>query len=275
MGTRSGAGQPGQAAVTASVREAKSFRPCQAQVTCTDNSRSTKRLPAALWVPKQRRCQSTAGQRARFATLLVSVSPSTQLKVHRTCRCRCRSCVSFCSVSRRCTVSQRCVRPAAMSHGRSIVGLGAAWHQPEFIAYDWPFPQCSTEWRCFGRRYRSLTGCSRNVPQPATASITPSRLPTMTRCLCSPRPPIMIGGSSERVTLTLVAQYADYCNVFGDPATVAHTFDVLRQPCETVGQQFNEITPCSHGGMLIARNEAELAIKQERHPTLMGSRYAG
>jgi len=27
-----------------------------------------------------------------------------------------------------------------VSHGRTIVGLGAAWHEPEFTAYGWPFP---------------------------------------------------------------------------------------------------------------------------------------
>ena len=27
-----------------------------------------------------------------------------------------------------------------VSHGRTIIGLGAAWHEPEFTAYGWPFP---------------------------------------------------------------------------------------------------------------------------------------
>ncbi|HLZ24420.1 MAG TPA: LLM class flavin-dependent oxidoreductase [Ktedonobacterales bacterium] len=27
-----------------------------------------------------------------------------------------------------------------IAHGRTIVGLGAAWHEPEFRAYGWPFP---------------------------------------------------------------------------------------------------------------------------------------
>jgi alkanesulfonate monooxygenase SsuD/methylene tetrahydromethanopterin reductase-like flavin-dependent oxidoreductase (luciferase family) len=85
-----------------------------------------------------------------------------------------------------------------------------------------------------------------------------------------PRPPIMIGGSGERVTLKLVAQYADYCNVFGDPATVARRFDLVRQHCELVGRPFDEITLCNHVDILIARDQAELAAKKQRHPDFGG-----
>lgn len=80
------------------------------------------------------------------------------------------------------------------------------------------------------------------------------------------RPPIMIGGSGERVILRLVAQYADFCNVGGDPAMVAHKFDVLRGHCEAVGRDFSEITLCNNIGMVLARNEAELAAKKEKYP---------
>src|SRR3954452_23124270 len=74
-----------------------------------------------------------------------------------------------------------------------------------------------------------------------------------------PRPPIMIGGSGEKATLRLVAQYADFCNVFGDPATVAHKYDVLRQHCERVDRPFEAITRSNDIGILIAANERELA----------------
>jgi alkanesulfonate monooxygenase SsuD/methylene tetrahydromethanopterin reductase-like flavin-dependent oxidoreductase (luciferase family) len=57
----------------------------------------------------------------------------------------------------------------------------------------------------------------------------------------SPRPRIMIGGSGERKTLRLVAQYADACNIFGGPEDVAHKIDVLRRHCDTVGRDPNDI----------------------------------
>ena len=56
-----------------------------------------------------------------------------------------------------------------------------------------------------------------------------------------PRPRILIGGSGERKTLRLVAQYADACNIFGDPDEVAHKIDVLRQHCDVLGRDPNEV----------------------------------
>ena len=85
-----------------------------------------------------------------------------------------------------------------------------------------------------------------------------------------PRPPILIGGGGKRVTLRLVAQYAEFCNVFGDPATVAHKFDVLRRHCESVGRPIDEITRSNHVGLLIAKDETELAARKEKHPDFGG-----
>ena len=52
---------------------------------------------------------------------------------------------------------------------------------------------------------------------------------------------MMIAGSGERVTLKLVAQYADACNVQGNIATIQHKFDVIRAHCEAVGREYESI----------------------------------
>ncbi|HYN89157.1 MAG TPA: LLM class flavin-dependent oxidoreductase, partial [Ardenticatenaceae bacterium] len=80
-----------------------------------------------------------------------------------------------------------------------------------------------------------------------------------------PRPPIMIGGDGEKMTLRIVAQYADFCNVFGSPDTVAHKFEVMRRHCESVGRPYDAITRSNHVSLLIAANERELAAKKERY----------
>ncbi len=152
-----------------------------------------------------------------------------------------------------------------VSHGRSLVGLGAAWHEPEFAAYGWPFPPVAQRMemleeavqivdRMLTQRPASFTGKhytiehAYNDPMPVQ----------------QPRPPIMIGGSGEKMTLRLVAQYADFCNVFGDPATVAHKFAVLRDHCARVGRPYDAITRSNHVSMLIARDDTELAAKKRR-----------
>jgi alkanesulfonate monooxygenase SsuD/methylene tetrahydromethanopterin reductase-like flavin-dependent oxidoreductase (luciferase family) len=75
----------------------------------------------------------------------------------------------------------------------------------------------------------------------------------------------MVGGSGEKATLRIVAQYADLCNVGGDPAMVAHKFDVLRQHCERVGRPYDAVTRSNDVGILIAANDRELAAKKQRY----------
>ena len=164
-----------------------------------------------------------------------------------------------------------CATLDVISHGRTIVGLGAAWHEPEFTAYGWPFPSTRERLemleeavqivdRMLTQRPASFTGKHYTV-QNAYNDPMPDQ---------KPRPPIMIGGSGERVILRLVAQYADYCNVFGDPATVAHKFEVLREHCAASGRPYEQITRTNHVGILIAKDEAELAAKKARHPDFEG-----
>jgi F420-dependent oxidoreductase-like protein len=168
-------------------------------------------------------------------------------------------------------LAKMCTMLDVVSHGRSIVGLGAAWHQPEFVAYGWPFPPLRV-------RMEMLTEAVQVVDRMLTQRPASFRGKYYTvqdayndpMPVQKPRPPIMIGGSGEQVTLKLVAQYANFSNVFGDPPTVAHKFDVLRKHCETVGRPFDEITRCNHVNILIARDEAELAAKKKQYPNFDG-----
>ena len=129
-----------------------------------------------------------------------------------------------------------------VSQGRAELGIGAAWYDREHRGLGVPFPPtaerferleeaiqiCLQMWSDDNGTYRGKhyqldeTLCS---PAPVSA----------------PRPRIMIGGSGERKTLRLVAQYADACNIFGGPEDVAHKLDVLRRHCDAVGRDPDEI----------------------------------
>ena len=166
-------------------------------------------------------------------------------------------------------VAKMCATLDVISHGRSIIGLGAGWHEEEFISYGygWPFPAVRERLerleeavqivdRMLTQRPANFNGKHYSI-QNAYNDPMPIQ---------KPRPPILIGGSGEKVILNMVARYADYSNVGGDPATVAHKYDVLRNHCEQVGRPFDEITLCNNVGILIARNDTELAAKKEKYP---------
>ena len=152
-----------------------------------------------------------------------------------------------------------------ISHGRSIIGLGAAWHEPEFTAYGWPFPSVRHRMEMLEEALQIVDRMM--TERPASFSGTHYTIENAYNDpppVQKPRPPIMIGGSGERVTLRLVAQYADFCNVNGDPATVAHKYAVLREHCARVGRPYDAITRSNDVSILIAPDEAALAAKKER-----------
>jgi alkanesulfonate monooxygenase SsuD/methylene tetrahydromethanopterin reductase-like flavin-dependent oxidoreductase (luciferase family) len=106
-------------------------------------------------------------------------------------------------------------------------------------------------------RYYSITD-ARNVPRP----IRPGG------------PPIMIGGSGEKRTLRLVAQYADMCNVSGGPATVAHKLDVLRTHCKDVGRDPSEIVTTRLGTLVLTNSAAETEQNEGFLRGMAGDQFA-
>jgi F420-dependent oxidoreductase-like protein len=123
-----------------------------------------------------------------------------------------------------------------LSGGRAVCGIGAGWYEREHMAYGFDFPPVR-------RRYALLEDALRLFPLmwgPGAPAFEGATI-RVAEALCYPRPiqeriPILIGGSGERKTLRLVAQYADACNLFGDAATVRHKVDVLRGHCADVGR---------------------------------------
>lgn len=118
-----------------------------------------------------------------------------------------------------------------LSGGRALCGLGIAWDEEEHLSYGIDFPPVATRYEILEETLQMLPLLwGKGTPEFAGSHI---RSPSL---VCYPRPlqdriPIMIGGAGEKRTLRLVARYADACNVFGDPARVAHKVEVLRRHC--------------------------------------------
>ena len=124
-----------------------------------------------------------------------------------------------------------------VSGGRAELGIGAAWYEREHRGLGVPFPPTAER---FERLEEAIQICLQmwsddNGPYRG-------RHYELEATLCSPapvstpRPRILIGGSGERKTLRLVAQYADACNIFGGPEEVAHKVEVLHRHCDAFGR---------------------------------------
>lgn len=129
-----------------------------------------------------------------------------------------------------------------LSGGRAQLGIGAAWYEREHLGLGVPFPPLK-------ERFERLEETLQVVRQMWSDDDRPyaGRHYQLAETVCVPGPvqhdpPIMIGGSGERKTLRLVAQYGDACNLFGlDPTVIAHKIEVLRGHCEDVGRDPSEI----------------------------------
>jgi F420-dependent oxidoreductase-like protein len=147
-----------------------------------------------------------------------------------------------------------------LSGGRAWLGIGAAWNEDESRSLGFPFPplgerfemleetlqiahqmwegERGTEGRFDGRHYQAR------------------RLMNSPQSISRPRVPIMIGGGGERKTLRIVAQYADATNVFGGPEQIHHKYEVLREHCEAIGRNPDEIERSTLQSINLGRHSA-------------------
>jgi len=130
-----------------------------------------------------------------------------------------------------------------LSGGRAWLGIGAAWYEREHAGLGVPYPPV-------GERFDRLEETLRICAQMWSDDDGPfeGEHYRLAETICVPRPvhgrvPVLVGGSGERRTLRLVAEYADACNLFtGEgPAGVAAKLDVLRRHCDDVGRDYDEI----------------------------------
>ncbi len=130
-----------------------------------------------------------------------------------------------------------------LSKGRAMLGIGAAWYDREHAGLGVPFPAMSDR---FERLEETLQICQQMWSDEDGAYDGTHFQLAETVCVPPPvqrpHPPILIGGSGERKTLRMVAQYADACNIFGEgPDVVRHKLEVLRGHCDTLGRDYDAI----------------------------------
>ena len=129
-----------------------------------------------------------------------------------------------------------------LSHGRFTFGIGAGWHEQEYHAYGYPYPEAPERLQQLGEAVQIIRALWNEEEATFKGNFYQIRgAINQPKGVQQPHIPMLIGGSGEKVTLKLVAQYGDACNVQGDIATIQHKFDVLRAHCEAVGRSYESI----------------------------------
>jgi alkanesulfonate monooxygenase SsuD/methylene tetrahydromethanopterin reductase-like flavin-dependent oxidoreductase (luciferase family) len=142
--------------------------------------------------------------------------------------------------------------------GRFLFGLGAGWMEEEYRAYNFDFPKPAVRLAQLEEAIQIVKKLWTESP----ASFEGTYYRVENAC-CEPRPnpipPLLIGGGGEKLTLRLVAKYADWWNIPGGTyANYAHKLDVLRQHCADVGRNYDDIVKTwSAEAVAVAETEAE------------------
>jgi F420-dependent oxidoreductase-like protein len=132
-----------------------------------------------------------------------------------------------------------------LSGGRAWFGVGAGYHEDEARGMGLPLPPVAERFQRLEEALRIAiqmwSGDTAAFHGDHYALERPLNSPASVQ---KPRPPILIGGSGERKTLRLVAQYGDACNLSDLPdggKTVTHKLEVLARHCAELGRPFDEI----------------------------------
>jgi probable F420-dependent oxidoreductase len=106
-----------------------------------------------------------------------------------------------------------------LSGGRAILGVGAGWARRDYEQYGYEFGTVQSRLRDFEEALPRIRSRLKKLTPPPVGPV-----------------PILIGGGGERVTLRLVAQYADMWHGFGDAEQWGRKNRVLDDWCDKVGR---------------------------------------
>jgi len=112
-----------------------------------------------------------------------------------------------------------------ISGGRAILGIGAGWFAKDYDEYGYEFGTAPERLKALGEALPRIKSRLAKLNPP------PVRNPL----------PIMVGGAGPKVTLKLVAQYAQWWHSFGSPQVYAEKSAILADHCAKIGRDPSEI----------------------------------
>ena len=147
-----------------------------------------------------------------------------------------------------------------VSGGRAILGIGAAWFDREHTAYGLRFGEGPPErLRWLAEALLVIRGMLRGETPSAAGPRYAARKVRNDPPPVQERLPLLIGGGGEKVTLRLVARYADANNLGGGIEAVKRKEAILLEHCEREGRDPAEIERTASMGTVIIRDSREEA----------------
>jgi F420-dependent oxidoreductase-like protein len=159
-----------------------------------------------------------------------------------------------------------------MSGGRVLFGLGAGWQENEHEAYGIELPPVKQRLDRFEEAVQIVKGLfaeerfsfKGDYYVVEDAPMNPARADMS----------LLVGGSGEKRTMRIAAQYADEWNAWSTPEIMRGKLDVLRRHCDQLGRDFDEIAVSTQA--LIFMNDDESALEGIRKaelpmPTMIGT----
>jgi F420-dependent oxidoreductase-like protein len=156
-----------------------------------------------------------------------------------------------------------------VSGGRATLGIGSGWFEMEHDAFGIPF-------NSFTERFEKLEEALQIIG-PMLRGERPTlngKYYQVVDAINSPAPistiPIMIGGSGEKKTLRMVAQYADESNLTCGVEEIPRKLEALAAHCQRLGRDRSEISVTKLVMMVIGNTHEEAMASLGAYAELHG-----
>jgi F420-dependent oxidoreductase-like protein len=150
-----------------------------------------------------------------------------------------------------------------LSNGRLEFGVGAGCQEAEHLAFGYGFPKASVRIEGLGEALEVITRLwTQEKANYKGKHYTLKEAVCIPKPLQKPHPPITVGGGGEKLTMKIIAKYADRFD-WGSLSSVEdykRKLELLQEQCKVIGRNFGEIErSCWPGGqVLIVKNQREL-----------------
>jgi len=161
-----------------------------------------------------------------------------------------------------------------ISKGRLEFGIGAGWNEIECNNFGIEFPKPKIRLEMLKESVEII-----KMLWTQEQSTYRGKYYTIKDAYCDPKPvqtphpPILIGGGGEKLTLKIVARYADRSNFSGSSEIIERKMDILRKYCFRFGRDYGSIIKTTNLFVVIAQTYEDYLEDMKKRYLFSGSSY--